>query len=167
MRNAWLVGLCLCGLWLTGGCGDDDDTTPDAGAPSGDGDGDGDGDRDKGIEIAGKWTAVTRIEGEDPLETDEEITDTAWITLLGNSPIVEFDNAENYAVVRNPDDSEFDPGKYNRTNWTEIKDGTFHYCTVDFGLDTVEEARDTVLTADEGDLAEGCNGFPWTEMNPR
>ncbi|MGD8861607.1 MAG: hypothetical protein PVI30_16480 [Myxococcales bacterium] len=94
----------------------------------------------------------------------ETIDSTMW----NGSDVVDFDNDDNWAVTQNADDADFDPGKFNKVVWTEpAEDGAFHYCTVDFGLGTADEAVDTELTADDTDPESGgCGGFPWTLLTP-
>ena len=104
------------------------------------------------IEVAGTW--------ETPFETVEVIDDEMW----GFMYLIDFDNDQRWAITQNPDDDDHNPDAFNRLHWTPIENDTFYYCTVAFGLDTEQEARDTDATADEGDLDGGCGGFPWTEM---
>lgn len=114
------------------------------------------------IEIAGNW--MTQF------DTREDIDDDEWIFVYDDNDdlaqeVIDFDNEERWAITKNPDDAELGPGTYNRSVWTSLEEDQFYYCTVDFGLDSEEEAHDSEETADEGDLDGGCgDGFSWTEM---
>jgi hypothetical protein len=127
------------------GCGGDDDPA----AP---------GSTTTGIEIDGSWTSS--------FGGTEIIDDDSWTVGDSVSVISDYSNTENVAITRNPDDAEFDPGKYNRNVWTELSGGSFYYCTTDFGLDTVEDAQAATTTPDASDPdASGCGGsFPWTKL---
>jgi hypothetical protein len=104
----------------------------------------------------------------------EAITSDIWsITYPGSEAIVttviEYDNDENFAVTQNPDDAEFDASLFNKNVWTEpAEDGSFYYCTVTYGEETAEAARNTDQTADDTDPANGgCAGFSWTKLTPQ
>jgi len=106
------------------------------------------------LEVVGDW--------ETNFGFDEAITETTWGSYQS---VVFYDNVVNVAVTQNFDDADFDPSLFNRIVWTEIQNNEFHYCTVTFGLETLELARDSDTTANAEDLdGEGCNGFPWTKM---
>lgn len=116
-------------------------------------DNDGEIDPDENdIEIAGHWDTN--------FDTTEDIDDEWWDFMH----MIEFDNDDRWAVTQNPEDNEWGADTYNRLVWTPIEDDVFYYCTVDFNLDTEEEAMDTDATADDDDLDGGCGGNPWTEM---
>ena len=88
------------------------------------------------------------------------VTATAW----GNQTIVEINNDENYAITQNPADDEFNPSKFNKIVWTDVVNGQFFYCTVDFGLATADAALATTKTADASNPSmSGCGGFAWTQ----
>jgi hypothetical protein len=111
------------------------------------------------LEIAGTWG------NPDFFETDV-IDDTSWATSFsGDSPFMStssietFDNTENYLITLGED------GKYSRIVWTEIDGAVFYNCTVDFGLDTLEDAEASEKTADASDPENGgCSAFPWTKL---
>jgi len=145
--NAWhrtttaLLGLTTA---LLGACGDDD------------------ADKDP-IEIAGSWEYEI---GGDPVT--EVIDDQSWDLVFTVADVVEYDNEDNWAVLYMPSDLDeaLGPETYQRVVWTEPDDGVFYYCTVEFGLETLDEALASDAEADDSDLdGEGCNGFPWTMMN--
>jgi hypothetical protein len=104
------------------------------------------------IEVAGEW--------ENQFGEIEVIDDERWDFMH----LVDFENDQRWAVTQNPDDDEWNPSAYNRLVWTPIEDDVFYYCTVDFGLETEEEAQLSDASADEEDLDGGCGGFAWTEM---
>jgi len=122
---------------LASGCGD-------AGNEPGNGD---------EIEVQGTWLSS--------FDTTETISSDAWNT----QEIVLFDNAENLAVTQNTADAEFDPGKFNKNVWTEPEAGSFHYCTVAFGVDTAALAEAAANTANATDPESGgCGDFSWTQL---
>jgi len=153
MTFTWMMAAALC--LGPAGCGDDTESDDD-GSGRGDPDagGAGSGSVEDALEVAGDWTGEFG---------DESITDDDW----NGADIVAFDNDDNFAITRNADDADFDPGKFNKNVWTEPNDDGFHYCTVDFGLDSAADAEATDMTADDEDLEEGCGGFPWTQLMPQ
>ena len=130
-------------------------------ACGGEDDGDDDGNKnppaEKHLEITGAW------ENKDFMETDV-IDDTSWTSTFGDSDpltstIEKFDNTTNVVIYAGPD------GKYSRIVWTEPADDSFYFCTVDFGLDTLEDAEASEKTADDSDPESGgCGGFSWTKL---
>jgi hypothetical protein len=111
------------------------------------------GTADAPVEIEGTW--VTNY------GSAIEIDDQTW----GGQALVEFDNELNHAVTEgeNPDTG---AAEFSKQVWTEPADGTFWYCTVDFGLASADAAMNTTKTADDSNPAEsGCGDFPWTKMS--
>jgi hypothetical protein len=111
-----------------------------------------------GIEIEGSWvTTSTMFTGSEVIDSESWSSD--YGTGATVSEIVEFSNDDNDAVLRAPD------GTYGRTVWTEVSGGSFHYCTVSYGQDSVETAISESVVADDSDVdGAGCNGFSWTEL---
>ncbi len=107
---------------------------------------------DDEIEVAGEWQ--NQFGGTEVI--DEEMWDFMYL--------IDFDNDERWAITQNPDDDEHNPDAYSRIHWLPIEDDVFHYCMVDFGLDTEDEARESEASADEEDLDEGCGEFAWSEL---
>jgi hypothetical protein len=58
----------------------------------------------------------------------------------------------------------FNPDTYDRTVWTDLEGGSFYFCTIDYGLDTAEEAEASTTPFDASDPENGCGGFPWTKL---
>jgi hypothetical protein len=122
-----------------------------------------------GFELVGTYamTFVSVTEGGEEVVMeggDEEISEDAWSIY----ELIEYDEEANEAITRNADDDMFSPGTYNKNVWTEPDgDGVFHYCTVDFGLESLEAAQASEATADSGDLVMGCGGFSWNTMTPK
>jgi hypothetical protein len=85
------------------------------------------------------------------------------------STIVSFDNDANGLIVQSPPDDAFTPNQFARQAWTEPDaEGSFYYCTVVFGLETLEAAEADTTEADPSDPAQGgCGGFAWTLLTPR
>jgi hypothetical protein len=106
------------------------------------------------IEIEGRWHSN--------FGGIEAIDSATW-----GGAVVAYDNHDNYAITQNASDAQYNPSLFNKLVWTEIEDGSFYYCFVDFGRATPEDARDTTLTADDSDPASGgCGGFSWTQLSP-
>jgi hypothetical protein len=106
-----------------------------------------------GLEVTGVWATN--------FGTEEVITKKAW----DRRDIVAFDNENNEAIVENPSDQEYYPGKFSKLVWTEETAGRFHYCTTAFGLETLEAAQSAESTANPSDFDGGCSDFSWTEMS--
>ena len=115
------------------------------------------------------WTELAptiEIEGryDSNFGTEESITSDMW----GSSTVRAYDNDENVAYLQLPEDDMFNPDTFTKIVWTEPTDGVFHYCWVDFGLATIEEAQSSTAAwdASEPDVS-GCGGFPWTKLTPQ
>jgi hypothetical protein len=120
------------------------------GSGSGNGNGNGNG---SGLEIAGVYASN--------FGSEEVITEGAF----NGTPIRFFDNEENVLITQNPPDSNMNPDTFNRIVWTEPSGDVFYYCFVDFGLATLEEARNSTATADDTDPENsGCGMFAWTRL---
>ncbi|MCG3172574.1 MAG: hypothetical protein GMKNLPBB_00728 [Myxococcota bacterium] len=106
------------------------------------------------IEIAGTWSS--NFGGE------EIIRSIRW----GKASIKLFDNGSNTAYTQNPEDAPAGARKFSKLVWTEPVGGVFHYCTVDFNLDTLAAAQASAKTADPSNPEKGgCGGFSWTKLN--
>jgi len=96
---------------------------------------------------------------------DSELIDSSRWSFTS---IVEYDNQARYAITQNPADDMFNPSKFNKYVWTPFMAGSFYYCTVDYGLTSVEAARSSSKQANESDLeGAGCGGFAWTKLSPQ
>ena len=148
MKKIGMRCACACAVTLAlalAGCGDDDSKSNDPSSSS----------DEIEIEIEGSWTSEFGA---------EEISSTSW----AGSEVTMFDNDDNVAITRNPDDAEFDPGKYNRNVWTEPEGGSFYYCTPAYGLESEEDALSSTAPADDSDPAtNGCGegSFAWTRLD--
>jgi hypothetical protein len=110
------------------------------------------------IEIAGSW--------HDVLFGGTTVIDA---TTFGYANLVEFDNEKQVAIIQNKPDDPFGPNQFSKIVWTPIVDQRFFYCTVGYGLDTLEAARAANMPADVTDPRNGgCGdmGFPWSELVP-
>lgn len=140
------------------GC-DEGDITPQ---PSG----------DTHIEIEGTW-------GNELFGQTDVIDDMRWSTetSFGTtvSEIVEFSNAERYAVLGGADLVDPEKTVYSRAVWTAPAGDSFYVCTASFGCETPEltmtgdgddenQVCDPPMP-DETDLdGKGCGGFSWTKL---
>jgi hypothetical protein len=97
---------------------------------------------------------------------DESITADAW----SFQAIVEYDNDTNVVITRNPDgdDPELLPNTYSRIVYLEPEDDGFYYCTTDYGLETLKEAREADTAVDDSEPdAGGCGDFAWTKLSKK
>lgn len=127
------------------GCGGDDDADKSA-AP---------------LEVIGDWESKF---GETTFE--ETITAEEW----NGAAIIEYDNDTNIVITQNPDgdDPITFPNLFSRIVYLDPEDDSFYYCTTDYGLETLEDARAADTEVDETDLdGEGCNGFPWSKLTQK
>lgn len=133
-----LTGLGL-GLFA---CGDDEETPPIVEPLETD------------IELVGSWDSA--------FGTTDVITAAKW----GTTDIRDHDNAANWAVVQSPADDAFSANQFAKYVWTTpAADRSFYYCTVDFGLDTLDAAKNTTKVADASSPdTGGCGAFPWTKL---
>lgn len=103
------------------------------------------------IELLGTW--------DNAFGSDEVISATKW----NSATIVEVDNTANVAITQSPADDMFTANKFSRVVWTEIAEDSFHYCITDFGKDSADAARSSVIVPDASAPDEkGCGGFSWT-----
>ena len=109
------------------------------------------------LELTGTWT-----NNYDAVET---ITEDSWDNGYSVLAVSSYDNEANWAVVQSPADDEYTPNQYSKYVWTEPDAGVAHYCTVSFGLVTLEEAEASEDNSDSSaPLDGGCNGFAWTQL---
>jgi hypothetical protein len=128
---------------------------------------------DTHIEIEGTW-------GNELFMQVDVIDDTSWSTDFGMGPtvseIVDFSNAERYAVLSGADYEEPEKTVYSRVVWTAPQDDSFYFCTASYRCETPEltatgDDDDENMVCDppmpdETDLdAKGCAGFPWTKLS--
>lgn len=160
MTHSWLLLGSLVVAIAASACGGDDDPEGQAGAGGTGGSGGSGGSGAGSIEIEGTWSSS--------FGSTEVIDDDSW-GVLGDFPseseIVEFSNGDNVAITLNPEDAMYSPNEYNRIVWTEPSDDAFYYCTTDFGIDTLDEARALDGEPDASAPDEtGCGDFPWTKL---
>ena len=138
-------GLCvLFALTLTGCDGGDDSagSTHAAGTQ---------------FELVASWT--NNFDGVETISAD------TWDTGFPVVAISSFDNDENWVVVQSPADDEYTPNQYSKIVWTDLEGDLVYYCTVSFGLVTLEEAEASPDGSDaSAPLDGGCNGFAWTQL---
>jgi hypothetical protein len=166
---ALLLTVVLCAPLA--GCGDDsedDDHSTQEGDHDHDGDKDagGKGSTDSGkpasggdedeLEVAGDWESEF---GEQSIGLDD------W----DGAMVVEFDNDENVAFTEYPEDAMFGAGTFSKLVWTEPNAEGFYYCTVDFGLESLADAKASEKTADADSPEDmgSCGEFAWTKLKPR
>jgi hypothetical protein len=140
LRFGWLA--VLCGL-LALGCSDDkEDTVAETGP----------------LEVIGEWESRFG-----DMVFPESITEEAW----GFADVIEYDNAKNVAITKSPDFDDPSIETYSRLVWLEPEGDSFYYCTADYGLETLEDARNTKAKVDDSNPDEGGCGesdFSWTKL---
>jgi hypothetical protein len=162
LRFAAVLAMVAATTFACGG-DDDDATTKGAAGAAGAADvGDGAGG------AKGETAALELIgEYDDNFDGTQTITAKDW----NGTEIVEYDNDANVVYLRNANDAKYNPGKFVKNVYTEpTQDGTFSFCTIEFALDTLEDAKASTKTADDSDLTKdgtGCNGFSWTTATPK
>jgi hypothetical protein len=104
-----------------------------------------------GLEIIGTW--------EESFGGVLEITSVGW----NDSIIREYDNDENVVYAQNSCAAYF-PAKFSKYVYTQPTNDSFYYCTVVYDAATLEAAKASDATADEGNLDTGCSGFPWSKV---
>ena len=101
------------------------------------------------------------------------ITSTTWtqVSSFGTSiyEIDSYSNSEDYLIGLGDESNGFNPGLYDRFDWTTFE-SSLYYCTSVFGEATADDAK----TAGEG-LADttdpstngcGVKNFSWTRLDP-
>lgn len=114
------------------------------------------------LEVIGEWQSMFGDQ-----TYDETITETSW----SYAAIIEYDNATNVVITQNPDgdDPLLNPNEYSRIVYTDPEGDAFYYCTSDYGLETLAEAREANGPANADDLEAGCgeSGFSWTKLTKK
>ncbi len=104
------------------------------------------------IEITGNWLSEWG---------EHKIDSTVW----GLDVVHAYDNEQNWAVVQLPATDEWNPSKFMKNVWAEPSDEGLYYCSVAYGIDTLEEALAAEDTSDASDPDnDGCGGFAWTKL---
>lgn len=115
----------------------------------------------KALEVEGTWDDTF---GGGMPAGELVITESNW----GTMKLIDYSSEENWAITQNPSDSPFDPDKYLRIIWLEPDATGFHYCMVAFGLETEEDARTSMATADASDPdVSGCGASSWSKAVPQ
>lgn len=118
------------------------------------------------------WTQLTALETVGEWKTNFGGTETINRQAWSYAWVKAFENKKNVAYTKNPADAKYNPGKWNKLVWASPKSGDkagkWYYCTVDFGLDSLDAAKKSAKKADDKDLTgKGCGGFSWTEMTAK
>ena len=107
---------------------------------------------------------------EDEYMTAHEISAELWSQESADGTyrfeISSYNNEERWLVAQNSMENAFSAELWSRFDW--IEDGTgVWYCQTRFDALDEDEAMMSMM-ADAGDLmGMGCNGFPWTRLDPR
>jgi hypothetical protein len=125
-----------------------------------------------GTETAGSETGTETETGDDmPLAivgtyTDDfgdthTISETEWTNSAGSFAISQWSNEEMWLVAQNAETNMYSPGLWSRFDWAW--DGEqLYYCQSVFDGATIDDALAGSANAD--DLAMGCGGFPWSQL---
>jgi len=110
-----------------------------------------------GLEIKGSWV--------DQYSSTTTFTETEITSDYGSSSIIEYDNWNNVLYYQTSATDQYNPNKYGKIVWTEPTTDDFYYCTVTYGKETLEDAKNDTTEADETDMDSGCGGFAWSHLN--
>jgi hypothetical protein len=92
------------------------------------------------------------------------ITPSFW----NSARITDYDNSTNVIYTQNPCDAAWNPGKFSKIVYTEPASGSFYFCTIEYGLGTLEEAQASTKAADSSSPeTSGCGPFPWSKATPQ
>jgi hypothetical protein len=103
------------------------------------------------IEVEGAW-----LDGATPLDIDSD----AW----GEQTVASYNNFRNSAILQNPDSGD-DPLKFGKVVWTALDDEGFALCVASSAQDSAALAESSATSPNAMDLAMGCNGGAWTEID--
>ena len=92
------------------------------------------------------------------------IAQTTWTNEDSVFHVSQFDNQAEYLLAKNDGSNAWNPDLWSRFDWTWDVD-QLYYCQIVY--DAASEADALAVTgADRADLATGCNGFNWSQLNP-
>ena len=116
-------------------------------------------------------SAPTLIRGsfEDDYDITYSITDSSWQQHPAPPmSVVEWDTAAQYVIVRNAKTDSLPSQQFTRIDWLAL-DGfppyTWAYCYTIYDAETVAQARNAD-PAVRDTPRNGCNGFPFSRMQP-
>lgn len=108
---------------------------------------------DMSLAIVGTYT--------DDFSDTHTISETEWSNSAGSFAISQWSNEEMWLVAQNAETNTYNPGNWSRFDWTW--DGEqLYYCQSLFDGATIDDAL--AASANAGDLAMGCGGFPWSQL---
>jgi len=126
-------------------CDDGRSTDDETGSETGD---------EMSLEIVGTYT--------DNFGDTHTISETEWSNSAGSFAISQFSNEEMWLVAQNAETNMYDPGSWSRFDWTWDAE-QLYYCQSLFDGATIDDAL-AAASADTADLAMGCGGFPWSQL---
>lgn len=139
------------------------------------------------------WSALVPIaligSYEDDFGGSHTISASLWQMGTSSFHLLEFSNGQRWAVAQNDCANAYFPGLYSRFDWMMLpggeggaagaagaagaggagageESGRTYYCQTGYDVESAEAARE-LEAADTADLAEGCNGFPWSLLSPQ
>lgn len=101
-----------------------------------------------------------------------EVAAETWVQTsdFGEGPksstfhLTQHDNGKRWVVGQNDEANEFSPSKWSRFDWVTTG-AKLYFCQTTYDAAT-EAAALAATPADSADLANGCNGFAWSELTP-
>jgi hypothetical protein len=115
-------------------------------------------DTETGTETGDEVLAIVGTYTDDFADT-HTISETEWTNSAGSFAIEQYSNEEMWLVAQNAESNMYNPGLWSRFDWTWDAE-QLYYCQSVYDGPTIDDAL--AGSADAGDLATGCGGFPWS-----
>ncbi|MEQ1568176.1 MAG: hypothetical protein ABMA64_21225 [Myxococcota bacterium] len=115
----------------------------------------------EGLSIVGSYVDV--------FGSTHEITEQSWtVQYAGYDPnvftIAAWD--DEWLVAQNAADNAYFPDLWSRFDWVTGPDGHLYYCQTAYAAADRAEAEAAPRGDDVDPGADGCGGFPWTDLTP-
>jgi hypothetical protein len=102
--------------------------------------------------------------------TQFTITDDHWYEASewGTSTYTIFAYTSTYAILQNPADDSYNPGKWTKVEYHKVSSEGFHFCKTKYDAASWKEAyaEDTSAVYNTSDADAGCNGFGHSITTP-
>ncbi len=92
------------------------------------------------------------------------ITATTWTIDTSVFHITQVDNPHSFLIARNDIANLYNPSAWSRFDWTYDDEDDLWFCQTAYNAESEQAAQQTAA-ADAGNLAAGCNGFPWSKLS--
>ena len=139
---------------------------------SGEGDSDSDSDADTdsdtdadGLEVKGTWT--TSFGDTHVVEEDKwtESGETGEGTFLSIFHVEDYFNDDNYVVMQNDADNNFDAELWSRFHWAWVG-SNLYYCPISFSEESLSAAMALESPDDSDPVNDGCEDLGWIPLLP-